>query len=109
MILPATAQCPSKLDYYWPLRSAQGSGTVAHGYAADAARAVAGSVNDNADPIMPSEDFAYMLEERPGAYISIGNGDSAMCHHPAFDFNDDTIPAGCSWFAELVERRMPAL
>ncbi|KAE9629646.1 M20 aminoacylase family protein [Parasedimentitalea maritima] len=78
-------------------------------YAADAARAVAGTVNDNAQPIMPSEDFAYMLEERPGAYISIGNGDSAMCHHPAFDFNDDAIPAGCSWFAELVERRMPAL
>jgi len=78
-------------------------------YAADAARAVSGSVNDTTDPIMPSEDFSYMLEERPGAYIFVGNGDTAMCHHPAYNFDDDTIPAGCSWFAELVERRMPAV
>ena len=56
---------------------------------------------------MPSEDFAYMLEERPGAYIFIGNGDTAMCHHPEYNFDDDAIPAGCSWFAELVERRLP--
>ncbi len=78
-------------------------------YAADAARAVAGRVDDNTDPIMPSEDFSYMLEERPGAYIFVGNGDTAMCHHPAYNFDDDTIPAGCSWFAEMVERRMPAV
>ena len=76
-------------------------------FAAEAAEAVAGKVNDNTDPIMPSEDFAYMLEERPGAYIFIGNGDTAMCHHPEYNFDDDAIPAGCSWFAELVERRMP--
>jgi len=76
-------------------------------YAADAAAAVAGKVNDNTDPIMPSEDFAYMLEERPGAYIFIGNGDTPMCHHPEYNFDDDAIPAGCSWFAELVEQRMP--
>ncbi|KIC42056.1 amidohydrolase [Ruegeria sp. ANG-R] len=80
---------------------------VETGYAADAAEAVAGKVNDNTDPIMPSEDFAYMLEERPGAYIFIGNGDTAMCHHPEYNFDDDAIPAGCSWFAELVERRLP--
>ena len=76
-------------------------------YAADAARAVAGRVNDATDPIMPSEDFAYMLEERPGAYIFLGNGDTAMCHHPEYNFDDQAIPVGCSWFAELVERRMP--
>ena len=76
-------------------------------YAAEAAAAVAGKVNDGTDPIMPSEDFAYMLEERPGAYIFIGNGDTAMCHHPEYNFDDDAIPAGCSWFAELVERRLP--
>ena len=51
---------------------------------------------------------AYMLEARPGAYIFLGNGDTAMCHHPAYDFADDAIPVGCSWFAELVEKRMPA-
>lgn len=78
-------------------------------YAAEAARAVAGGVNDATDPIMPSEDFAYMLEERPGAYIFLGNGDTAMCHHPEYDFDDQAIPAGCSRFAELVERRMPVV
>jgi metal-dependent amidase/aminoacylase/carboxypeptidase family protein len=56
---------------------------------------------------MPAEDFSYMLEARPGAYIFLGNGDSAMCHHPAYDFNDEAIPAGCSFFVTLVERRMP--
>ena len=76
-------------------------------YAARAAEAVAGRVDRNTKPIMPGEDFAFMLEARPGAYIFIGNGDSAMCHHPAYDFADATIPAGCSFFAELVEQRMP--
>ncbi|MCE8008861.1 M20 aminoacylase family protein [Aestuariivita sp.] len=77
-------------------------------FAADAARAVAGDVIDDVDPIMPSEDFAYMLEERPGAYMFLGNGDTAQCHHPAYVFDDEAIPAGSSWFVELVERRMPA-
>jgi len=78
-------------------------------YAAEAARAVAGDVDDAVDPIMPAEDFSYMLEARPGAYIFLGNGDTAQCHHPAYNFSDDAIPAGCSWFAELVECRMPAV
>ncbi len=80
------------------------------GYAVEAARAVAGenAVDDNVDPILPAEDFSYMLEERPGAYIFLGNGDTAMCHHPEYNFDDEAIPLGCSWFAELVERRMPS-
>ena len=77
-------------------------------YAADVAQQVAGAVLTDIPPVMAAEDFAYMLEQRPGAYIMLGNGDSAMVHHPAYDFNDDAIPAGCSWFAELVETRMPA-
>ncbi|MCM2560836.1 M20 family metallopeptidase [Lutimaribacter sp. EGI FJ00015] len=78
-------------------------------FAADCAEAVAGAANvdRNTPPVMPAEDFAYMLEARPGAYIFLGNGDTAMCHHPAYDFDDASIPLGCSWFAELVERRMP--
>ena len=43
----------------------------------------------------------------PGAYMFIGNGDTAQCHHPAYNFDDEAIPVGCSWFAEIVERRMP--
>lgn len=78
------------------------------GFAAEVARAVSGDCDENAPLIMGGEDFAYMLEERPGAYILVGNGDSAPVHHPEYNFNDDAIPAGCSWWAEIVERRMPA-
>ncbi|MCR9158207.1 MAG: M20 family metallopeptidase [Rhodobacteraceae bacterium] len=76
-------------------------------YAVEAARAVSEHVDDDTDPILPAEDFSYMLEARPGAYMFLGNGDTEMCHHPAYVFSDDAIPLGCSWFAELVERRMP--
>ena len=79
------------------------------GFAADAAKAVAGNVLRDIPPIMAAEDFAFMLEERPGAYIMVGNGDGATVHHPEYQFDDDAIPAGCSWYAEMVERRMPAL
>ncbi len=76
-------------------------------FAADVARAVGGGCEE-APLVMGGEDFAYMLEERPGAYILVGNGDTANVHHPAYDFNDEIIPAGCSWWAEIAERRMPA-
>ena len=76
-------------------------------YAAEAAASVAGSCAD-APLVMGGEDFAYMLESRPGAYILVGNGDTAMVHHPEYNFNDEAIPAGCSWWAEMVESRMPA-
>jgi hippurate hydrolase len=76
-------------------------------YAAEAARAVAGDCAE-APLVMGGEDFAFMLEERPGAYILVGNGDTAPVHHPEYDFSDEAIPAGCSWWAEIVERRLPA-
>ena len=76
-------------------------------YAADVARSISDHVNDNVDPILPSEDFSYMLEERPGAYIFIGNGDSAACHHPAYNFNDEAIPFGASWYVGMIEQRLP--
>jgi len=76
-------------------------------FAADCAEEVAGSVIRDVKPVMPAEDFAFMLESRPGAYIFLGNGDTPMCHHPAYRFDDAAIPAGCSWFVTLIERRMP--
>ncbi|WP_323036581.1 M20 aminoacylase family protein [Pararhodobacter sp.] len=76
-------------------------------FAADCAEEVAGSVIRDVKPVMPAEDFAFMLEARPGAYIFMGNGDTPMCHHPAYTFDDGAIPAGCSWFVTLAERRMP--
>ena len=76
-------------------------------FAADVARGITGSCEE-APLVMGGEDFAYMLEERPGAYILVGNGDTAAVHHPKYNFNDEVIPAGCSWWAEVVEKRMPA-
>jgi len=68
----------------------------------------AGHVDAAAPPHMGAEDFSYMLEARPGAFIFIGNGDSAGLHNPAYDFNDEIIPIGCSYWARLVETAMPA-
>ena len=59
-------------------------------------------------PQMGAEDFSYMLQERPGAYIFLGNGDSAQCHHPAYDFDDGAIPYGVSLWAKIIEERMKA-
>jgi amidohydrolase len=83
--------------------------TVNHGaqtdFAASIARKVAGdrNVDANAPPTMGSEDFSFMLEARPGAFIFIGNGDSATLHHPSYDFNDEVLPYGMSYWVELVE------
>jgi amidohydrolase len=74
-------------------------------FAANVAREIAG--NDKVDvqfpPRMAAEDFSFMLNERPGAFIWIGNGDSAGLHHPAYDFNDEVIPAGTSYWVRLAE------
>ena len=76
-----------------------------------AAKNVAGdkNVDDNASQIMGAEDFSYMLEERPGAYIRVGNGNTASLHHPNYDFNDESIPFGTSFWVELTETRLPFL
>jgi amidohydrolase len=67
-----------------------------------------GRVDTSVPPTMGSEDFSYMLEERPGAFINIGNGDSAGLHHPAYEFNDEVIPVGVTYWANLIETAMPA-
>jgi hippurate hydrolase len=74
-------------------------------FAASVAAQVVGHehVNANIAPVMGAEDFSYMLEARPGAFIFIGNGDSAGLHHPAYDFNDEIIPLGTSYWVRLVE------
>ncbi len=77
-------------------------------YAADVAQAVSGKVDRNTPPLMGAEDFSFLLNERPGAYIFLGNGDTAMVHHPAYNFDDNAIPFGSSWYAGMAEARMPA-
>jgi len=64
--------------------------------------------NRQATPMMGAEDFSYMLEARPGAFIFIGQGDTAGLHHPEYDFNDDIIPYGCSYWVSLAETALPA-
>ena len=77
-------------------------------HAATAAERVAGTVNRDAAKLMGAEDFSFMLNERPGAYILIGNGDTAPVHNSHYDFNDEAIPSGCSWWVEVAESRLSA-
>ncbi|WP_400082752.1 M20 aminoacylase family protein [Yoonia sp. R78084] len=78
------------------------------GFAAMAAQAVAGACDTQAPRTTGGEDFAYMLQACPGAYIQIGNGPSKGLHHPEYDFNDEIIPIGASYWATLAEQRLPA-
>jgi hippurate hydrolase len=56
---------------------------------------------------MGAEDFAYLLEKRPGSYLFVGNGDTAGLHHPEYDFDDEAAAAGASFFAKIIERALP--
>src|SRR5436309_13138103 len=87
--------------------------TVNHASQTDAATQVAKEVAGDANvhempPLMGAEDFSYMLEARPGAFIFCGNGDSAGLHHPAYNFNDDAIVYGTSYWIKLVENTLAA-
>ena len=79
------------------------------GFAGEVARQVVGDRVDMETPqVMGGEDFAFMLEARPGAFIYLGQGDTQYLHHPEYDFNDEIIPIGCSYWAKLVETALPA-
>ena len=79
----------------------------------DAARAVAGEARVHArcrSPTMGGEDFSFMLEAKQGSYIMLGAGrgpDDPQVHHPRYDFNDDILPVGASYWATLVEQLLP--
>lgn len=90
---PATVNHPTQTDF-----------------AAEVAAGVAGAQGIDAAvvPMMGGEDFSFMLQERPGAFIFVGNGDTAGLHNPGYDFNDTAIPAGVSYWVRLVETAMPA-
>jgi amidohydrolase len=101
--------CVGKIDYQrgYPVTFNHADQTD---FAVKVARAVAGDDKVDADtpPLMGAEDFSYMLNKRPGCYIFVGNGDTAACHHPAYNFDDNAILAGTSYWAKLVETAMPA-
>ncbi|TIX94403.1 MAG: amidohydrolase, partial [Mesorhizobium sp.] len=79
-------------------------------FASDVAAVIAGDahVHRAIQPVMGGEDFSYMLEARPGAFIFIGNGDTAGLHNPAYDFNDEVIPHGMSYWVKLAETALAA-
>ena len=82
--------------------------------AARAAAAIVGEANVNTElePVMGSEDFGWMLLEKPGSYILVGNGTSGpsgcMVHNPTYDFNDEILPIGASYWVALVHELLPA-
>ena len=76
-------------------------------FAVDIAREISPHVEDDAVPSMGAEDFSYMLEARPGAFLYLGQGVGPLCHHPMFNFNDEIAPIGASFFARLIETRQP--
>jgi hippurate hydrolase len=78
-------------------------------FATEIAKQVAGDNNvHDTPPLMGAEDFSYMLQARPGAFIFCGNGDSAGLHHPAYNFNDEAILYGTSFWIKLVENTLAA-
>jgi hippurate hydrolase len=84
-----------------------------HARETDFAASIAGDIvgKDKVDtdmaPVMGAEDFSFMLNVRPGAFIFVGNGDSAGLHHPSYNFNDEVIPLGTSYWVKLVETALP--
>jgi hippurate hydrolase len=81
-------------------------------FAAEVGRRLFGAENviTEHEPTMGGEDFAYLLQERPGAYVFLGQGGAAggcLLHNPNYDFNDDVIPLGAGYLAALVEQALP--
>lgn len=97
-----------KLDYsrHYPVTVNHAQETELAAVAAEAVAGV-GRVSRDMPATLGGEDFAFMLNEVPGAMINIGNGPSAGLHHPAYDFNDEAIAWGCSYWCELVRQRLP--
>jgi amidohydrolase len=98
----------AEIDYDWGYPATVNHEREAR-FAADVAREVAGegAVDEDHPAEMGAEDFSYMLEARPGAYLFLGTGPGAGLHHPKFNFNDEAAPIGASFFARMVERALP--
>ena len=100
--------CNVKLDYNYGYPP-----TINHpnetDFAVKVAKEITGSKNVNSDaiPDMGAEDFSFMLNERPGSFLNVGQGDGPPVHNTKYDFNDDLSPIGASFFVKLVERAQP--
>ena len=91
---PATVNAPEQTEF---------AASVARGLVGDA------KVDAAFPKVAGAEDFSYMLEERPGAYLFLGAGPGAGLHHPKYNFNDEVAPIGASFFVQLVETMQPAV
>lgn len=98
----------ARIDYDWGYPATVNTPDEA-AFATEVAAEISGTdaAHGNANREMGSEDFSYMLEARPGAYLFMGTGPGAGLHHAAFDFNDEAAPVGASFFARLVEKAQP--
>ena len=76
-------------------------------FALETAKEIAGiQASERQEPMMGSEDFSYFLQEKPGAYAWIGNGNSASLHNPSYDFNDEILPIGASFLSRIAEKAL---
>ncbi|MEP2891016.1 M20 aminoacylase family protein [Tateyamaria sp.] len=100
--------CSAQLDFEFGYPPTVNDASKA-AFAAKVAADVAGDagVDSDVEPVMGAEDFSYMLEARPGAYLMLGQGEGAGVHHPKYNFNDEIAPIGASFFARLVETAQP--
>jgi amidohydrolase len=98
----------AKLDYEYGYPPTVNDANRAQ-FAAQVAREVVGDGQVDAEtfPRMGAEDFSYLLESRPGAFLFLGQGEGAGLHHPMYNFNDEVAPVGASFFVRLVERAQP--
>jgi hippurate hydrolase len=98
----------ARIEYDWGYPATVNTAENA-AFATEVAAEISGpeAAHGHANREMGSEDFSYMLEVRPGAYLFLGTGPGAGLHHAAFDFNDEAAPVGASFFARLVERAQP--
>ena len=98
----------ARIDYDWGYPATVNTPDEA-AFATEVAAEISGpdAAHGHANREMGSEDFSYMLEARPGAYLFMGTGPGAGLHHAAFDFNDEAAPVGASFFARLVEKAQP--
>jgi amidohydrolase len=101
------ATATTTFEFGYPVTSNHPQQTRFAAAVAGAVAGDAGKVDVDVPPTMGGEDFSFMLQARPGAFIFLGNGDSAGLHHPGYDFADDAIPVGMSYWATLVETAMP--
>jgi hippurate hydrolase len=109
-LMAQAAGCTAAVDYVRGYPATINDPACAQ-HALDAANALFGSAMQVDSPATTAEDFAFMLQQVPGAYIWLGSrkdGGTPPLHHPAFDFNDEALPAGAALLAALAERRLAA-